>query len=107
MKYIISESRLNTLIQDFITNSIGGELTKYYHPSSAVGYMWWKNSNGDTIFESDDSDEDWALGVRGDLWDLVRGMFLLDAYATDKSFLTWMENYSGMKFPAGVYTFEY
>jgi len=106
MKYIITESRLDDMIHKFITNLTGGQLIRHKHPSAMVNYIWWTDLGGRTIFEADDDDKGLSLGVREDIWNLVNRLFSINNYDTDKAFMTWMENYNGMKFPSGVYTFE-
>lgn len=107
MKYVIMESRLDLLINDFITNLTGGGVLKRHnHPNSAVDYIWWTDLNDRTVFEADDADEGLSLGVREDMWKSVNRMFSLSDYDTDKAFMTWMFNYNGIKFPSGIYTFE-
>lgn len=106
MKYIITESRLDTIIDNYITNLIGDKLIKNFHPSSAVGYVWWEDKFGNGVFESDESDEDLSLGVYEDVWNSIQSMFSLDSYGTDKALISWMKNKTGMDFPDGVYTFE-
>jgi hypothetical protein len=106
MKYLIAESRLNLLINDYINNLTGGVLERHKHPNSAVDYIWWTDLNDRSVFEADDADEGLSLGVREDIWNSVNRMFSLSSYETDIAFLKWMFNYNGMKFPSGVYTFE-
>lgn len=107
MNYIITESRLETLISNFITELTGGVLKRHKHPNSAVDYIWFTDLKDDTIFEVDDADEGLSLGVREDIWNSVNRMFSLPSYNTDMAFQKWMWNYNGMKFPSGVYTFEH
>ena len=98
MNYIITESRLDKMIDKYITSIIGGELIRY-------GNGWYK-PNGEFLFLMEDTNDGLVLGVKGDLWVGVSHLFSLnDGYKTDKAFKTWMENYSGDKFPGGVYTF--
>lgn len=106
MKYIITESRLNIIIDNYITNLIGDELVKHVHPSSMVGYVWWTDKYDNTVFESDETDDDLSLGVHEDIWYSIQSMFSLDTYDTDMSLMQWMKDKTGMDFPEGVYTFE-
>lgn len=106
MKYIITESRLNTIIDNYITNLIGDKLIKHFHPSSMVGYVWWTDKFDNRVFESDESDEDLSLGVPEDIWNSIQSMFSLDSGDTDIVLTQWMKNKTGMDFPDGVYTFE-
>ena len=106
MKYIITESRLDKLVNDFINELTGGVLERNKHPNDMVDYIWWTDLKGRTIFEQDDTDEGLSLGVREDIWNSVNRMFSLSSYDTHIAFQKWMFNYNGTKFPAGVYTFE-
>ena len=106
MKYIITESQVKHLIDEFITNQIGGYLEKHNHESSMVYYVSWTDMNGNGIFESEDTDEGPGLGVNENLWNLVQTMFSLGGYETDKVFMDWMLKYEGEEFPGGVYTVE-
>ena len=106
MKYIITESRLDKLTNDFINELTGGVLERHKHPNAMVDYIWWTDLEGRTIFEQDDIDEGLSLGVREDIWNSVNRMFSFSSNNTDIAFLKWMFNYNGMKFPSGVYTFE-
>lgn len=107
MKYTITESRLHNIIQNYITSIVGTELVKH---STIQGVpiltLWWTNPNGNIVFQADNSEDDWALGVREDIWQSINDMFALGAIETDTEFMTWMKNYSGMEFPSGVFTFE-
>ena len=99
MKYIITESRLDKMIDKYITTVVGGELIRYDNG--------WYRPDGEFLFLMEDTKRGLALGVRGDLWLGVSHLFLLnDGDKTDKAFKTWMENYSGEKFPGGIYTFN-
>jgi hypothetical protein len=106
MKYLITESRLDEMIDDYITNITGGVLERHKHPNTMVDYIWWTDLEGRTVFEQFDADEGLSLGVREDMWNSVYLMFSLSTNNTDIAFLKWMFNYNGMKFPSGVYTFE-
>ena len=106
MKYLIAESRLNLLINDYINNLTGGVLERHFTPDSYSGYIWYTNLKDGMVFEITYTDEGSGLGVLESLWNSVNGMFSLSSYDTDKAFMAWMWNHMGGKFPGGVYTFE-
>jgi hypothetical protein len=106
MKYLITESRLDEMIDDYITNITGGVLELHKHPNAMFDYVWWTDLEGRSIFEGYNNNEGLSLGVREDIWNSVNRMFSLSSNNTDIAFLKWMFNYNGMKFPSGVYTFE-
>jgi hypothetical protein len=100
MKYLIAESRLNELVQNYITNYVG-LLERHSSPTSR--YIWYTNLNGEMMFEIDSNE----LGVFESMWNSVRGVFSLSDYDTNKAFLTWMKNNKQMKGFVGLYTFEF
>lgn len=106
MKYIINESRLNSIVKDYISHIVEPPLKKHNHPSSMVSYIWFTNKNGVTVFESDDNDDGFELGVRKDIWNSVKSLFSLGESETENYFLEWFYELTGMEFPSGVYTFE-
>lgn len=106
MKYIITESRINNIINEYINTIVGLPIKKHNHPSLAVSYIWFTNNNGDSVFESDDSDFGPELGIRRDIWFSVKNMFNLSKDETYNRFLEWMNELYGVEFPGGVYTFE-
>lgn len=107
MKYIITESRLDKLVQNFITNYVG-QLKRHIHPDFGDAYIWYTNSNDVTVFEISLNHESngVALGVLESMWDLVKGMFLLSNLETDNAFSTWVANNKEMESPDEIYTFE-
>jgi hypothetical protein len=104
MNYSITESRLNQIIDTFISNQIG-MLKKHIHPSSSVNYYWWTDKYDNSVFEFS-GDDDPSLGVYEKLWESVRDLFDLSPIETDESFLRWAYHHMGMEFEDGIYTFE-
>jgi len=103
MKYLIAESRLNELVQNYITNYVG-LLERHSSPTfRQTEYIWYTNLNDEMMFEINDNE----LGVFESMWNSVRNVFSLSDYDTDKAFLTWMKNNKQMKDFIGLYTFEY
>ena len=102
MKYLIAESRLNELVQNYITNYVG-LLERHSSPTFRQVYIWYTNLNDEMMFEINDNE----LGVFESMWNSVRGVFSLSDYDTDKAFLTWMKNNKQMKDFIGLYTFEF
>lgn len=105
MKYIITESRMDELINNFISQIVNLPLKKKGFPT---GGIYWTNSDGDIVFEVDNSfnETDSALGVDKKIWHNVKGMFSLDPIETDKVITKWMNDYSNMKFDySTLYTF--
>jgi len=107
MKYIIKESRLDELVQNFITSQVG-LLESHSSPTFGHTYIWYTNLNGVMLFEiSDTLYHGVGLGVLESMWNVVKGMFSLSDNDTDKAFIKWMSNYLGRKeYIEGVYTFE-
>ena len=105
MKYVIMESRLDELVQNYVSESVG-LLERHFTPDSYSGYIWYTNLKDVMVFEITYTDEGSGLGVLESLWNSVNGMFSLSSYDTDKAFMAWMWNHMGGKFPGGVYTFE-
>lgn len=106
MKYIITESRLENLINEYLTKIVGLPIQKHHHPSSVVSYIWFTNNKDEVIFEMDDSSEGLELGVREDLWNSVQSLFSLSVNETEKVFMEWMEQEFNNDFLTGAYTFE-
>jgi hypothetical protein len=105
MEYLITESRLDQVINNFITETIGATLDRQMSQFESV--TWYFDLKNNLVFEIDDNlDDGSALGVSEEIWNSVNRMFSLNTYQTDEAFMNWMWNYSGKKFPSGVYTFE-
>lgn len=105
MKYIITESRLDKLVQDFITNSVG-ELERHTNPEFGDTYIYYTTVRGETVFEISEGAHGLGLGVLESIWNLVHGIFSLSDYETNIAFLSWMENNVGWDYADEVYTFE-
>jgi hypothetical protein len=108
MKYVITESRLDELVQKYITNYVGGLLEKHSSPTFGKTYIWYTNSNGSMVFEiSDTLYHGVGLGVLESVWNTVKDMFSLSDNDTDIAFIIWVSNYMGKKgYIEGVYTFQ-
>jgi hypothetical protein len=106
MKYLITESRLDQVINNFITKIVGEKLDRV--ESKVAPITWFHDpKNGKLVFEIDDNaGGDTALGVSNEIYFTVRRMFSLWNNETDKAFMDWMTNYTGKKFPSGVYNFD-
>jgi hypothetical protein len=107
MKYLIAESRLDNLVQKYITNYVG-PLDEHATPTFGQTYIWYTNLNGGMVFEiSDTLYHGVGLGVFEPMWNTVKNMFSLSDNDTDNAFIVWMSNYLGKKeYFEGVYTFE-
>jgi len=105
MKYLILESRLDKLVQKYITNYVG-VLERHSSPTFGRSYIWYTNLNGEMIFEISDTDYGLALGVYESLWSLVKGVFSLSDSDTDRAFLIWMTNNEEKREFEDLYTFE-
>jgi hypothetical protein len=105
MKYLITESRINELIQNYITNYVG-VLERHSSPTFGRSYVWYTNSNDGMMFEISDTDFGLALGVFEPMWNTVKGMFSLSDNDTDRAFLTWMKNNEEKIEFEELYTFE-
>ena len=87
MKYIIKESRLDELVQNFITSQVG-LLESHSSPTFGHTYIWYNNLNGVMLFEISDTDyHGVGLGVLESMWNVVKGMFSLSDNDTDKAFI--------------------
>jgi hypothetical protein len=105
MKYLILESRLDKLVQKYITNYVG-VLERHSSPTFGRSYIWYTNLNGEMIFEISDTDYGLALGVYESLWSLVKGVLSLSDSDTDRAFLIWMTNNEEKREFEDLYTFE-
>jgi hypothetical protein len=107
MKYIITESRIDELVQKYITNYVG-PLEKHSSPTFGQTYIWYTNLNGGMVFEiSDTLYNGVGLGVLESVWNSVKDMFSFSDVVTDIAFTIWMSNYIGKKeYIEGVYTFQ-
>lgn len=105
MKYTITESRLDKLVQNFITNQVG-LLERHTNPTFGDTYIWYTDLKDVMVFEISDGGEGIGLGVLKSMWNLVKEMFSLSNYETDNAFMTWMNNNQGWESLDGVYTFE-
>jgi hypothetical protein len=105
MKYLIAESRLDELVQKYITKYVG-VLERHSSPTFGRTYIWYTNSNDGMMFEISDTDYGLALGVFEPMWITVKRMFSLSDNDTDKAFLTWMKNNEAKREFEELYTFE-
>ena len=105
MKYLISESRLDNLVQKYITNYVG-VLERHSSPPFGDTYIWYTNINGEMMFEISDTENGLALGVFESMWNMVKGVFSLSDSDTDRAFLTWMLNNEEKREFEELYTFE-
>ena len=105
MKYIIAESRLDNLVQKYITNYVG-VLESHSIPSFGRSYIWYTNLNGEMMFEISDTDYGLALGVFESMWNTVKDVFSLSDNDTDRAFLTWMKHNEAKREFEELYTFE-
>jgi hypothetical protein len=105
MKYFIAESRLDNLVQKYITKYVG-VLESHSTPTFGRTYIWYTNLNGEMMFEISDTDYGLALGVYESMWNTVKDMFSLSDNDTDKAFLTWMKNNEEKREFEELYTFE-
>jgi hypothetical protein len=107
MKYIITESRIDELVQKYITNYVG-PLEKHSSPTFGQTYIWYTDLNGGIVFEiSDTPYHGVGLGVLESVWNAVMNMFSFSDNGTDIAFTIWMSNYIGKKeYIEGVYTFQ-
>lgn len=112
MKYEISQSRLNSVIQNYITNMLSN-LTKNSAPSEEMGfmedfnYMWWEDPTGRKLFEGIDKEDGFLLGIHKTLSSSVQDFFQLNEEDTKDSFTLWMIKNYGIPEPHDVYEFEY
>lgn len=104
MKYLIAESRLDNLVQKYITNYVG-VLESHSIPSFGRPYIWYTNLNDEMMFEISEN-YSLALGVYESMWNTVKDMFSLSDNDTDKAFLTWMKNNEAKREFEGLYTFR-
>ncbi len=98
MKYIITESRRDKIIQNFLEDHVGN-LTRHL----SLGYDW-KDKNGETIFNTDYYED--LLGINQKLWNTIKTMFNLTPNETETAFLEFFHSQTGRYFPDGIYTFE-
>lgn len=105
MKYIITESRLDKMVQNFITNQVG-LLERHTNPTFGDTYIWYTDLKDVMVFEISNNKAGLGLGVLEPMWNLVKTMFSLSDYETDNAFITWMSNNKGLESPDGVYLFE-
>jgi len=105
MKYLITESRLDNLVQKYITKYVG-VLEKHLTHTFGRSYIWYTNINGEMMFEVSDTDYGLALGVYESMWNMVKGVFSLSDSDTDRAFLIWMTNNEEKREFEDLYTFE-
>jgi hypothetical protein len=101
MKYIITESRRDVIVQNFLEDHVG-YMERHLHPSTVVDYEHWTDKNNKTTFEVDNGD----LGVSEVLWNTIKTMFNLTPHETDTALLEFFHSQTGRYFPDGIYTFE-
>ncbi len=106
MKYVITESRLDDIINEYINSVVGLPIKKHNHPSSVVSYVWFTNNNGEVVFESDDGGEGPELGISHEIYLSVKSMFSLSEDETYDRFIEWMSELYHVEFPGGAFTFE-
>lgn len=105
MKYVISESRLDNVVQKFISDYVG-DLKSRVSTGPGPTYVWYVGNNERVMFEVTRTNEGERLDVRNDLWNSVKKLFSLSMSEVDNAFLKWMYNYNGYEYPAGVFNIE-
>ena len=100
MKYIISENRLDNLIQKYISSYIGHELTPIdYSPTfinftgkNDIKYTYWYDKDDVRRFRT--YIDELELNVDSDLWKSVKNMFSIsdDSYLS-RMIVTWFNNH--------------
>lgn len=105
MKYVISESRLDNVVQKFISDYVG-KLESRVSTGPGPTYVWYVGNNGRVMFEVTNTDKGPRLDVPIDLWNTVKKMFSLSMSEVDQAFLKWMRNYNGYEYPGGVYNID-
>lgn len=105
MRYIITESRLDDIVQKFISDYVG-DLKSHVSTAPGPTYFWYTGKNGIVMFEVTETNKGSRLDVHNDLWNIVKKMFSLSMSEVDQAFLKWMHNYDGSEYPAGVYNID-
>lgn len=105
MKYVISESRLDDIVQKFISDYVG-DLKSHVSTAPGPTYVWYTGRNGIVMFEVTNTDKGPRLDVPIDLWNTVKKLFSLSMSEVDNAFLKWMHNYNGYEYPGGVYNID-
>ena len=91
MKYVITESRLENFIFNWLENEYG-DLKKFKHPSYEEVFL---ERNG--MFKMAYISRSKRLYVKNEIWDFVRDMFSLDNEETGELFTKWGNNKFGFR----------
>jgi hypothetical protein len=102
MGYLINESRLKQVINNFITENVGS-LTLHKH--SAFNLLVWRNQHGEEIFLYD-KDEDDGLGISHILFNTVMNFFNLNEEQTINIFVEWIHQNYGIKITNGGFIYD-
>jgi hypothetical protein len=107
MKYIITESRLVGLVDNFINSYIGGDLEKQ-HGSSDNNFIY-VNSKGDAFFETKPLGNlgHISLGIDRDLFTTIKQLFSLSRDNVYQVLVKWFgDKYDIFIHPDHTYTFN-
>lgn len=103
MKYIISESRFENLIMNFLDDRFKG-MKKHVEHLADRNYTWWGIGNYGMLDKSTNDDGVVGVGVNIEIWNSLRGTFDLSPTQTDEYITMWVEENLGI-FPHEIWTF--
>ena len=89
MKYIIRESRLDSLIMKYLDDQFDG-MTKHVENIGGGMYQWWGIGNYGML-ETSTYDGMVRVGVYEPIWEGLRGTFSLSRTQTDDYITMWVE----------------
>lgn len=93
MKYLISESRLDDIVQKFISDNVGKLKSRVFrHPDTE--YTRYFGPDRSVVFNVENTKDDGSiLYVRSDIFSLIQHMFGLKNQDTAEQFEKFMKKY--------------
>lgn len=105
MRFIITENKLDDIVDKYLTDTLGDEFHSHSHPNPSVYYIWYTDKYGTSVFERDSD----RFGVREDIWENLRDFFGISPTSgdVDKYLIKWLRKnvYPHIE-PSKFYTFE-
>lgn len=103
MKYIISESRLDSLIMNFLDDQFKG-IEKHESEKGGSTYTWWGKGTDALIDMSSDDEGVMGFGFNSDVYEGLKRTFNLTWLETDKYLTMWVTKNLGIS-PEEIYIF--
>ena len=103
MKFIISESRIERLVMNFLDEQFKG-MKKHVDAIGEGTYTWWGVGNYGMVDMEIGPDGVLGVGINSEIYESLKGTFNLSSGSTDEFFIMWVEDNLGIN-PEEIYVF--